>query len=152
MKFPSNLNCDGKIVSEMGPRPTKGSHSLPSCTYSLHHIVQGVQCLIHCSWVMHLYALITYAIIGSDNGLILGAKPLSEPIKGCHWTFANKFQWNLNQNAKSFIQEKESENKVPIVLGSLRLCTKQQTKTPWRWCAEYRKKLGPIATYSGNPS
>ena len=21
MKFPSHLNCDGKIVSEMGPRP-----------------------------------------------------------------------------------------------------------------------------------
>ena len=50
MKFPSNLNCDGKIVSEMGPRVTMWSYS--QCGISLQFVprVQLTNIQHWCSW------------------------------------------------------------------------------------------------------
>ena len=69
MKFPSHLNCDGKIVSEMGPRPK---------TYLMHNTkglrIYGTVCgLTHWGLVSHI-CVGKLTIIGSDNGLSPGRR------------------------------------------------------------------------------
>ena len=66
--------------------------------------------LTHWGRVTHI-CISKIAIVGSDNGLAPARRHyLNQCWNIVNWTLGNKFQWNLNRNLYTFIQENVFEN------------------------------------------
>ena len=73
MKFPSNLNCDGKIVSEMGPTPVYTNNATVSTRKTTN---------LNQNWLTKMRLHVCLCFLGKKNLVRILRCALREKIKG----------------------------------------------------------------------